>query len=143
MSNAVCLTARQQKFYNYIINYYKSNGCFPNPTQSARDLNVAAPAVANMYGVLLLKGVFTNGQALTVTYRARHSATPIQPVNIANFKLEPKAKAVKAEKKPATKKPAAKKAENRQRLATLLVQLLSGENIGSKAAADLLAGLSG
>lgn len=99
MSNAVCLTDRQQKFYNYFVNYAKSNGMFPNPTQTGRDMNCKSPAAANMYGVLLLKGAFTNGQPLTSTYKARHSATPVTPVNIANFKLEPKPKKKAAKKK--------------------------------------------
>lgn len=126
MSNAVCLTARQQKFYNYFINYYKSNGCFPNPTQAARDMNCTAPNIGNMYGVLLLKGVFTNGQPLTDTYKARHSATPIQPVNLANFKMDVKKKA----KKPAIGK---------RQLANLLVKLLSSDSPNVAKIAELLA----
>lgn len=114
MPNAVCLTARQQKFYNYFINYYKSNGCFPNPTQAARDMNCASANAGNMYGVLLLKGVFTNGQPLTNSYKARHSTTPIQPVNIANFKLDIKPKARKAKKA----------APSKNQLAALLIKLL-------------------
>lgn len=122
MSNAVCLTARQQKFYNYFINYYKSNGCFPNPTQTARDMNCSGPNAGNMYGVLLLKGAFTNGQPLTSTYKARHHATPIQPVNIANFKLEPKQKPSNAEK-PADKQ--MDKLKAKRALAKLLLELLN------------------
>lgn len=128
MSNAVCLTARQQKFYNYFINYYKSNGCFPNPTQAARDMNCTAPNIGNMYGVLLLKGAFTNGQPLTSTYKARHSATPIQPVNLANFKMEAKPKA-KVNSKTASRK----------QIAALLVKLLSEDKVDTKALAQLIA----
>lgn len=132
MSNAVCLTDKQQKFYNYFVNYAKSNGMFPTPAQAARDLNCATPYVNNMYGVLLLKGCFTNGQPLTSTYKARHHATPITPLNIANFKLDPKPKA----------KPVAKvnsKNITRKQLADLLVKLLSEDKVDTGAIAQLLA----
>lgn len=128
MSNSVCLTARQQKFYNYFINYYKSNGSFPNPTQTARDMNCSSPNAGNMYGVLLLKGAFTNGQPLTNTYKARHSATPVQPVNLANFKMEAKPKA-KVNSKTASRK----------QIAALLVKLLSEDKVDTKALAQLIA----
>lgn len=127
--SSVCLTEKQKKFYNYFINYYKSNGCFPNPTETGRDMNCSSPNAANMYGVLLLKGCFTNGQPLTNTYKARHNATPIQPVNIANFKMEAKAK----------KKEAAKKSLNKRQIASLLVKLLSEDKIDTKAIAELIA----
>lgn len=130
---SVCLTDRQQKFYNYFINYYKSNGCFPNPTQTARDMKCSCPNAGNMYGVLLLKGAFTNGQPLTNTYKARHSATPIQPVNIANFKLEVKEKPNKE------KKQANSKTMTRKQIATLLVKLLSEDKVDTKALAQLVA----
>lgn len=120
----VCLTDRQQKFYNYFINHYKSNGCFPNPTEAARDMNVSSPAVSAMYGTLLLKGVFSNGQPLTSTYKARHNATPVAALDLAKFKFTPKAK-VKAAK-PKAEKP---KTIDNQKIATLLFRLMSGENL--------------
>lgn len=127
MSNAVCLTDRQKKFYNYFVNYAKSNGMFPNPTQTGKDMGCTSPTAANMYGVLLLKGAFTNGVPLTSTYKARHHATPIQPLNIANFKMEVK------------KKPAKKKPLGRKELADLLVRLLSEDKVDTKAIAQLIA----
>lgn len=131
MSNAVCLTAKQQKFYNYFVNYAKSNGMFPTPAQAARDLNCATPYVNNMYGVLLLKGCFTNGNPLTSTYKARHHATPIQPMNVANFKLDLRPKAKVA--------PPKKQRLNKRQLADLLVKLLSEDKINTKAIAQLIA----
>lgn len=124
MSNSVCLTDRQQKFYNYIINFYKSNGCFPNASQSARDLKWNVGVVTAAYGTLLLKGVFSNGQPLTVTYKARHSTTPVQSLNLANFKMDPKPAPVK---KAAAKKPAKNKID-KQKIALALIKLLSGED---------------
>lgn len=128
---SVCLTARQQKFYNYFVNYAKSNGMFPNPTQTARDMGCTSPTAGNMYGVLLLKGCFTNGVPLTSTYKARHNTTPIQPLNIANFKLDPKPKA-----KPAKVN---SKTISRKQLATLLVKLLSDDKNANEAIAQLIA----
>ena len=132
MSNTVCLTEKQQKFYNYFINYYKSNGSFPTPAQTARDMG-GTPTNANaIYGALFLKGTFTKGQALTSTYRARHTASAVTALNIADFKLDPKPKA----------KPAAKvdsKNISRKQLAALLVKLLSEDKLDTGAIAELIA----
>jgi len=126
---SVCLTDRQQKLYNYFVNYAKSNGMFPTPAQTSRDMRCSSPTAGNMYGVLLLKGAFTNGVPLTSTYKARHNTTPIQPLNIANFKLDPKPKAAKVNSKTI----------NRKQLAALLVKLLSEDKVDTKAIAQLIA----
>ena len=141
MSNAVCLTAYQQKFYNYFNNFAKSNGYFPSPAQVGRDLKCTSACAIAAYGNLLLKGAFTGGQPLTLNNRARHHATPIQPMNIATFKANldaakvarmdnSKAKSkAKAEKKPSL---------NKRQLAALLVKLLTNEETDVQDIASLL-----
>lgn len=138
MSNVVCLTDRQQKFYNYFVNYYKSNGMFPNMSTTSREMGCNTGVAAATYGTLLLKGCFTNGQPLTRTNKARHNATPIQPVNLANFKLDP----VPRRRTPSKPKEEAKvdsKNITRKQLADLLVKLLSDDKVDTKAIAQLIA----
>lgn len=98
---SICLTPRQQKYYNYFLQYHKENGFFPNPTLACRELREAGvkcsvPTVTNMYGTLFIKGSFNGGVPLVNTYRARHSATPIKAVDISKltFADKPKAKVV-------------------------------------------------
>lgn len=134
MSNTVCLTDRQQKFYNYFINFYKSNGMFPNMTTTAREMGCNAGVAAATYGTLLLKGCFTDGQPLTRTNKARHTATPIQPVNLANFKLDPPPR-----RRAVTQQATNSKNISKRQLATLLVKLLSEDKIDTKAIAQLIA----
>lgn len=135
--NKVCLTDKQQKFYNYFINYYKNNGMFPNVTTAARELGCSSTAAAAYYGTLLLKGAFTNGQPLTRTNKARHNTTIIQPVNLSNFKLDP------PPRRRLTRQPeqaqGTKPQLNKRQLASLLVKLFSEDKVDAQAIAQLFA----
>lgn len=93
----VCLTPRQQKFFNYFKKYQEENGTFPTPAQATRDLRAAgvkcsAVTVTNEYGVLFLKGAFTGGTPLTQSYRRLHGVDN-KAVDIKTLDLKPKAKA--------------------------------------------------
>ena len=87
----VNLTPRQQKFFDYFMNYHAQNGVFPTMSQGSRDLKVAPTTICNMYGALLLKGTFTNGKALVSGNRPRRNATDIRAVSVADMKFEAKA----------------------------------------------------
>lgn len=121
MANSVCLTEKQKKFYNYFVNYYKSNGFLPNMSQTARDMKVHSGTAAAVYGALLLKGVFTRGQALTRLNRARHNTVSVQALNIADIKVDIKPRERKVAQTVANNRPVTNK-----QLADLLVKLLSG-----------------
>lgn len=123
MSNTVCLTAVQQKFYNYFVNYHKQNGAFPTPAQTARDLKCSSGGAANAYGNLLLKGCFTNGQPLVNSYNRTHRTVKVQPLNIADVKVQLKPKA-------AAKPKQNKGVQKRMLIAKLLMDLL-GEDKGN------------
>ena len=70
---ALCLTARQQEVLEYYQTYYKQHGFFPNTNEAGRHLKVHSPAVLNIIGALFLKGAFTDGKPLTVSYRGIHN----------------------------------------------------------------------
>jgi hypothetical protein len=99
MSQSICLTNRQQQFYNYFVEYQKTNGFFPNPSQASRDLRsrgvrCSPPSIYSMYGALFIKGAFNGGTPLTSGNRARHSAKPVKSVDISKMKIEAVAKPV-------------------------------------------------
>jgi len=125
MSNTVCLTSRQQKFYDYFVGFYKKNGAFPNPTEAARDLKTSGPSVSAMYGSLLLKGCFTNGQPIVSTRDRKHNTVKVVPLNIAEIKVEFKPRA-----KPQAKPKQNKEVQRRLLIAKLLMDLL-GEDKGN------------
>lgn len=86
---AISLTARQQKFFEYFLRYHKENGVFPTMSQGSRDLKVSVTSVTNMYGALLLKGAFTNGNTLVAGNGIRRrKATDVVPVNISSMKFQ-------------------------------------------------------
>lgn len=92
----VCLTPRQQKFFNYFKNYQEENGTFPTASQACRDLRAAGVrcspnSVNNEYGVLFLKGAFTGGTPLTQGYRKLHGVDN-KPLDLKTLAVKPKAK---------------------------------------------------
>jgi hypothetical protein len=131
MSNSVCLTARQQRFYNYILKYHKDNGFFPNPCQMSRDMKCNPGVASATYGTLLLKGAFTNGNPHTVSHHRKHNTTKVQPLNIAEIKVEVKAKpkAKKVQKSQVTK----------QQIAALLMRLLGEDTVNAEILSGLMA----
>lgn len=136
MSNQVCLTARQQKFYEYVVKFYKENGFFPNSSHAAKALGIATWNGNALYGVLLQKGCFTNGQAIVNGYNRTHNTTQVQPLNIADVRIANNTRA-NLQKQPKQKKASL----NRRQIADLLVKLLSGDVKGnSKEIAALLTG---
>jgi hypothetical protein len=103
MSQSICLTPKQQKFYNYFVKYHKENGFFPNPTRACAELRedgvkTSVPQVTNMYGTLFVKGAFNGGVPLINTYRARHSAKPVATIDISKLTFADKPKAKPANK---------------------------------------------
>lgn len=93
----VCLTTRQQKFFNYFKKYQEENGTFPTASQACRDLRAAGVrcspnSVNNEYGVLFLKGAFTGGTPLTQGYRKLHGVEN-KAVDVKTLTVKPKAKA--------------------------------------------------
>lgn len=103
MSKSICLTPRQQKFYDYFLQYQQDNGFFPAPTLAARELRekgirTSPTTVATVYGTLFVKGAFNGGTPLISTYRARHSAKPVKTVDVSKLTFAEKPKAVKTAK---------------------------------------------
>lgn len=95
----VCLTPRQQKFFDYFKKYQEQNGTFPTAAQACRDLRAAgvkcsAVTVENLYGVLFLKGAFTGGTPLTQSYRRLHGIDN-KAVDVKTLDLKPKIKTPK------------------------------------------------
>ncbi len=92
----VCLTPKQQKFFNYFVNYQKENGMLPTPSQATRDLRAdgvkcSGGSIYQMYGALFLKGAFTGGSSLTQGYRKLHGVANTA-VDVKALKFQPKAK---------------------------------------------------
>lgn len=90
--NTVNLTARQQKFFDYFNSYYQQNGAFPTLSQGARDMNVNVGTISSVYGALLVKGAFTDGKAIVAGNKARRNTSAVRAVNLAELKIQPKAK---------------------------------------------------
>jgi hypothetical protein len=103
----VCLTPKQQKFFNYFVNYQKENGMLPTPSQATRDLRAdgvkcSGGSIYQMYGALFLKGAFTGGSSLTQGYRKLHGVANTA-VDVKALKFQPKAKPAPARAAPAGK----------------------------------------
>jgi hypothetical protein len=97
----VCLTPKQQKFFDYFKRYQKETGMLPTPSQATRDLRAAgvrcsAPSVSQMYGALFLKGAFTGGTTLTQGYRRLHGIDN-SAMDVKTLKFEPKEPVTKAQ----------------------------------------------
>lgn len=92
----VCLTPRQQKFFNYFKKFQEENGTFPTASQACRELRAAGvkcsvSTINNEYGVLFLKGAFTGGTPLTQGYRKLHGVEN-KPMDVKTLDVKPKAK---------------------------------------------------
>ena len=92
----VCLTPRQQKFFNYFKKFQEENGTFPTASQACRDLRAAGvkcsvSTINNEYGVLFLKGAFTGGTPLTQGYRKLHGVEN-KPMDVKALDVKPKVK---------------------------------------------------
>lgn len=133
MSKKICLTANQQRAFEFIKKFHKDNGKFPNPTQLADGLGKKKTGAnhtlaAQMYGALLLKGAFTDGSQVADSAYERHSGGNIVALNIADLTFTT-ASATKAKK--------ASKGVNSNALASALLELLKSSPQFNEIAAQL------
>lgn len=94
MSKKICLTPKQELYFNVIRDYHKAHGSFPNATQLVKAVREAGgkagSGAAQMYATLFLKGAFNGGVVLTDSLNALHSGGNITPLNIANLQFTPR-----------------------------------------------------
>lgn len=101
----VCLTQRQQQYFDYFKKYQKDNGVFPTPAQACRDLRsqgirCAATNIQHMVGTLFLKGAFTGGTPLTAGNKRLHGMNN-KAIDVKTLDIKPKAKAQPVAAQPA------------------------------------------
>jgi hypothetical protein len=91
----VCLTAKQERWFNLFVKFHKDNGSLPNPSQAtallrAEGIRASNSSVTHMYGNLFLKGAFGNGQPLTSTLKRIHATNTVDTFDTSKAQFNPK-----------------------------------------------------
>jgi hypothetical protein len=145
----VCLTAKQERWFNLFVKFHKENGSLPNPSQAtallrAEGIRCSSPSITQMYGTLFLKGAFNDGKPLTSTLRRIHATNNVDVFDASKAQFNPKpvvvGRAAAKAKGLATLgvKPVA---ANANPVANALLALLSDPNINAAFKAALNAGV--